>query len=86
MNYNSIIQMFRKHPFIKDTIKWMNSTSKCLHISGLQASGKCMMLGAIQQSSQAKMLIVMEDAESAAYCYNDINRSFPSNKCGIACS
>ena len=83
MNYKDIIQILVGHPLIKDITKWMNSDSKGLQLNGLQASGKGMMLSAIQQMSGAKMLVVMEDAETAAYLYNDINRAMPTGKCGL---
>ena len=83
MNYKDIIQILAGHPLIKDITKWMNSDSKGLQLNGLQASGKGMMLNAIQQVSGAKMLVVMEDAETAAYLYNDINRAMPTGKCGL---
>ena len=83
MNYKDIIQILVGHPLIKDITKWMNSDSKGLQLNGLQASGKGMMLSAIQQVSGAKILVVMEDAETAAYLYNDINRAMPTAKCGL---
>ena len=83
MNYKDIIQILAGHPLIKDITKWINSDSKGLQLNGLQASGKGMMLSAIQQMSGAKMLVVMEDAETAAYLYNDINRAMPTGKCGL---
>ena len=83
MNYKDIIQILVGHPLIKDITKWMNSESKDLQLNGLQASGKGMMLSAIQQVSGAKILVVMEDAETAAYLYNDINRAMPTAKCGL---
>ena len=83
MNYNDIIQILAGHPLVKDATKWMKSKSQNLQINGLQASGKGMMLGAIQQKSKAKMLVVMEDAETAAYLYNDINRAIPTGQCGL---
>ena len=83
MNYNDIIQILSGHPLVKDATKWMKSKSQNLQINGLQASGKGMMLGAIQQKSKAKMLVVMEDAETAAYLYNDINRAIPTGQCGL---
>ena len=83
MNYKDIIQILAGHPLVKDTTKWMKSKSQNLQINGLQASGKGMMLSAIQQKSKAKMLVVMEDAETAAYLYNDINRAMPTGECGL---
>ena len=83
MIYKDIIQILAGHPLLKDISKWMNSDSKGLQLNGLQASGKGMMLSAIQQSFDAKMLIVMEDAETAAYLYNDINRAMPIGTCGL---
>ncbi|MBR5824983.1 MAG: transcription-repair coupling factor [Paludibacteraceae bacterium] len=83
MNYNDIIQILAGHPLVKDATKWIKSKSQNLQINGLQASGKGMMLGAIQQKSKAKMLVVMEDAETAAYLYNDINRAIPTGQCGL---
>ena len=83
MIYKDIIQILAGHPLVKDITKWMNSGSKGLQLNGLQASGKGMMLSAIQQTSEAKMLVVMEDAETAAYLYNDINRAMPTGRCGL---
>lgn len=83
MNYKDIIQILAGHPLVKDATKWMKSKSQNLQINGLQASGKGMMLSAIQQKSKAKMLVVMEDAETAAYLYNDINRVMPTGECGL---
>ena len=83
MNYKDIIQILAGHPLVKDATKWMKSKSQNLQINGLQASGKGMMLSTIQQKSKAKMLVVMEDAETAAYLYNDINRAMPIGECGL---
>ena len=83
MIYKDIIQILAGHPLVKDITKWINSDSKGLQLNGLQASGKGMMLSAIQQTSEAKMLVVMEDAETAAYLYNDINRAMPTGRCGL---
>ena len=83
MIYKDIIQILAGHPLVKDITKWINSGSKGLQLNGLQASGKGMMLSAIQQTSEAKMLVVMEDAETAAYLYNDINRAMPTGRCGL---
>ncbi len=83
MIYKDIIQILAKHPLVKDIIKWVNSDYKDLKINGLQVSSKGMMLSTIQQISGAKMLVVAEDAETAAYLYNDINRAMPTGKCGL---
>ena len=83
MHYSSIIQLLRKHPLTKDAAKWVKSKSQTLQINGLQASGKSMMMCAIWQTSKSKILYVAEDAETAAYFYNDINRAIPANQCGL---
>ena len=83
MHYSSIIQLLRKHPLTKDVAKWVKSKSQTLQINGLQASGKSMMMCAIWQTSKSKILYVAEDAETAAYFYNDINRAIPANQCGL---
>ena len=83
MNYKDIIQLLATHPMLKDVARWMNSNAQSLHLGGLHASGKSMMLNAIQQTTGMKMLVVAEDAETAAYLYNDINRAMPVGKCGL---
>ena len=83
MQYSSIIQLLRKHPLIKDVAKWTKSKAQNLQINGLQASGKSMMMSAIWQTTKTKMLYVAEDAETAAYFYNDINRAIAANQCGL---
>ena len=83
MQYSSIIQLLRKHSLIKDVAKWVKSKSQVLEINGLQASGKSMMMNAIWQTTKSKILYVAEDAETAAYFYNDINRAIPTNQCGL---
>ena len=83
MNYKDIIQLLATHPILKDVAQWMNSNAQSLHLGGLHASGKSMMLSTIQQTTGMKMLVVAEDAETAAYLYNDINRAMPVGKCGL---
>ena len=83
MNYKDIIQLLATHPMLKDVAQWMDSNAQSLHLGGLHASGKSMMLSAIQQTTGTKMLVVAEDAETAAYLYNDINRAMPVGKCGL---
>ena len=83
MNYKDIIQLLATHPMLKDVARWMDSNAQSLHLGGLHASGKSMMLSTIQQTTGMKMLVVAEDAETAAYLYNDINRAMPVGKCGL---
>ena len=83
MNYKDIIQLLATHPMLKDVARWMDSNTQSLHLGGLHASGKSMMLSTIQQTTGMKMLVVAEDAETAAYLYNDINRAMTIGKCGL---
>ena len=83
MNYKEIIQILATHPLVKDITKWIDSDAKGLQINGLQASGKGMIFSSIQQTTGAKLLFIAEDAETAAYIYNDINRAMPAGSCGL---
>ncbi len=83
MNYKEIIQILATHPLVKDITKWIDSDAKGLQINGLQASGKGMIFSSIQQTTGAKLLFIAEDAETAAYIYNDINRAMPTGSCGL---
>ena len=83
MDYSQIIQILKKHPLTKNITKWIKSKSQTLQINGLQTSGKSMMMSAIWQTSKSKILYVAEDAETAAYFYNDINRVIPASQCGL---
>ena len=83
MIYKDIIQLIATHPILKDVAQWINSNSQSLQLNGLLASGRSMMFSAIQQTTDAKLLIVAEDAESAAYIYNDINKAMPTGACGL---
>lgn len=75
MELTEIIELMKHHPLIRECIEWIKSQQHGLHIQGLQASGKNLLLGALNELCNTKMLLVFEDAETAAYAYNDLHNT-----------
>jgi len=53
---------------------WLQSPKQHLTVSGLLASSKSVTLGTVFEASQQSFLIILNDAETAGYCYHDLTQ------------
>lgn len=83
MKSDKIIELLLKHPLTSQANHWITSSGTNLYISGLHGSAKSLIFGALQQLSGSHFLIVMPDAETAAYAYNDLHSAMPDMKLGL---
>ncbi len=76
MNLQEIIERYSHHPHIKNGINWLNNNDqKSLHAEGLSASGRPLFFATLQNKLQSKLFLILDNAEDAAYAYNDIANS-----------
>ena len=73
--------LYHHHPHLKAILAWYESgKAGHLYARGLLASSKALLLGALFEEHKMPMLIILDDAESAAYCYNDISQAIGKEK------
>ncbi|MFI3297483.1 MAG: transcription-repair coupling factor [bacterium] len=76
MNLQNIIERYSHHPHIKNGINWLNDhNQKSLYAEGLNASGRPLFFSTLQNILPSKLLLILDNAEDAAYAYNDIANS-----------
>lgn len=83
MNSDAIISLLSRHPYVTQITQWILSNNTTLQIKGLQGSAKNILFAAIQKLAPAHFLIILPDAETAAYAYNDINSAKTDLKIGL---
>ena len=73
--------IYRQHPHLKAILAWYESDKTGrIFAHGLLASSKALLLGALFEEHHMPMLIILDDAESAAYCYNDLSQAIGKEK------
>ncbi|MCQ2344273.1 MAG: transcription-repair coupling factor [Paludibacteraceae bacterium] len=69
---NRILEILSKNPQSADTLKWLRLKSMTLRYEGLFASERAILLASLIKRTKLKMLVVMDDADTASYLYNDL--------------
>ena len=72
-------QLYAHHPQIIALEKWANSLEPNVKISGLSGSSSALMAASLFKSKQNTQILVMNDADEAAYLYNDLKFIIPTD-------
>ena len=73
MLLNEFLEIYAKHPCIKEISRRLSDgNTRRLALSGLNSSARSLVFGSVYHASPAPIVVIMDDAESAAYCYNDL--------------
>lgn len=83
MKSDKIIELLLSHPLVAQAGQWIISSARSLHLAGLHGSARNLVFGALQQLSGSHLLVVMPDAETAAYAYNDLRSAMPDMRLGL---
>lgn len=80
MELSELSQLYAHHPQVKALAAWFGSTNSNLQISGLSGSAFALSLSAAFSSNPHNIVVVQENADEAAYFYNDIKHILPSDE------
>ena len=67
-------QLYAQHPQVKALISWASSPEPNLKISGLSGSSFALVIASLFKSHPNTQVLVMDDADDAAYLYNDLKQ------------
>lgn len=62
---------------------WLRRKESAVRIEGLKASGRNLFFASLCSVSKAKVLVVLDDAESASYAYNDLATVLDRNQLAV---
>ena len=74
MNLSDLQQLYAQHPQVKALAKWANSSESNLKISGLSGSSRALVASSLFKDYPNTQVLVLEDADDAAYFYNDLKQ------------
>jgi transcription-repair coupling factor (superfamily II helicase) len=77
LNLTDFLPIYGRHPQIAALNDWLNHTGQNVQIAGLHGSSLSLVLSSSFKnavSSDVPYLLIMEDADEAAYVYNDIRQ------------
>jgi len=66
--------MYALHPQVKALVKWADSAELNLKISGLSGSSCALITASLFKERPHTQILVMDDADEAAYLYNDLKQ------------
>lgn len=69
-------ELYAHHPQIEKVIKWADSSEPFLKISGLAGSSRSLAIASLFKNRPHTHLIICDDADEAAYLYNDLKTLF----------
>ena len=76
MQLIEFLTLYQQHPHIQSLKECLlSASSKRLYTSGLVGSARSLMFGALHHACALPILVIMDDAEAAAYCYNDLSQT-----------
>ena len=74
MTLSDFQQLYAHHPQVKALVKWASSLESNLKISGLSGSSSALVIASLFKAKPNTQVIVMDDADEAAYLYNDLKQ------------
>ena len=72
MNLSDFQQRYAQHPQVKALATWANSLEPNVKISGLSGSASALVIASLFKTQTNTHIVVLEDADQAAYFYNDL--------------
>ena len=67
-------QLYSLHPQIKQVQNWLLSLEPNLKINGLSGSSSALVIASLFITNPQNHIIIADDAEAAAYLYNDLKQ------------
>ncbi|MBI2257389.1 MAG: transcription-repair coupling factor [Flavobacteriia bacterium] len=80
MDVHSLLNTFSKLPSVLETIDLLKEKNNKIHLKGLAFSARSIVSGLIAQQVRKYHVFVLQDKESAAYFFNDLQQLFPAEK------
>ena len=77
MNLSDFQQLYALHPQVKALVNWASSLEQNLKISGLSGSSSSLMVASLFNARPNTHVLVLNDADEAAYLYNDLKQMIP---------
>ena len=74
MTLTDFQQLYACHPQVKALEKWVTTPEPNVKISGLSGSSCALMVASLFKSNPNTHILVMNDADEAAYLYNDLKQ------------
>lgn len=72
MNLSDFQQIYARHPQVEAVVLWAASRESNLKISGLRGSSLALVLASVFQKVNKTQVFILNDADEAAYFYNDL--------------
>ena len=72
-------QLYALHPQVKALANWASSLEPNVKVSGLSGSSSALVVASLFKSQPNTQILVMNDADEAAYLYNDLKFMLPSD-------
>lgn len=76
MNLSDFQQLYAHHPQVQALVQWANTSESNLKISGLNGSSLALTVASLFRAQKQTQIIVLNDADEAAYVYNDLKQMF----------
>ena len=70
-------QLYAQHPQVKALVSWASLLEPNLKISGLSGSSSSLIVASLFKARPNTHILVMDDADEAAYMYNDLKQMIP---------
>ena len=70
-------QLYAQHPQVKALVTWASSPELNLKISGLSGSSSALVVASLFKANPHTHILVLDDADEAAYMYNDLKQMIP---------
>jgi len=67
-------QLYAQHPQVKELVSWASSSEQNIKISGLSGSSCALVAASLFKAHGNTQVLVMNDADDAAYLYNDLKQ------------
>lgn len=77
MNLSDFQQLYAQHPQVEALRKWATSLEPNVKVSGLSGSSSSLVATSLFNSLHQNILVVLNDADEAAYFYNDVKLMLP---------
>ena len=74
MTLSDFQQLYTHHPQVYALVNWAESLEQNLKISGLSGSSSSLVIASLFKANPQTHIIVRDDADDAAYLYNDLKQ------------
>jgi len=80
LNLSELQQSYAQHPQVKAIGEWAMSSEPNINIFGLNGSSLALAAVSVYQRHKFSQIFILNDAEEAAYLYNDLRNMLPENE------